>query len=190
MSLSQKPGPPILIDTPRFRARSVRASDATQAIADWFADPGRVGPLNLPPRVLSLPDLRRFFDSIDNRSRFLVALIDRKADRITGFAHVEFSALHRVSRVAFLNGPNDVASRRALIVISRPFLADQFRRLGAEKIVSQILSDNTAMCGLLDRLGFRREGLLRAQVRSPGGGRLDQVFFGLLPDELCRPSHS
>lgn len=39
------PGPPVLIDTPRFRARSVRAADASQAIADWFADPARVGPL-------------------------------------------------------------------------------------------------------------------------------------------------
>jgi RimJ/RimL family protein N-acetyltransferase len=187
VSQSSPSGPPILIDAGRFRARSVRAADATQAIADWFADPDRVGPLNLPPRVLSLADLRRLFDSFDNRTRFLVALIDRKAERVTGFVHVEFSPLHRVSRVAFLNGPNDLTARRALVAISRPFLADQFRRLGAEKIVSQILLDNLAMCGFLDQLGFQREGLLRAQVRKPGGGRLDQVFFGLLPGELSQP---
>jgi RimJ/RimL family protein N-acetyltransferase len=181
------PAPPVLVDTPRFRGRSVRPTDATQDIADWFADPDRVGPLNLPPRRLSLPDLRQFFASFDNRSRFLVALIDRRTERITGLVHVEFSPLHRVSRVAFLNGPNDVTARRALVAISQPFLADQFRRLGAEKIVSQILVSNAAMCRLLDRLGFRREGVLRAQVRAPGGGRLDQVFFGLLQGELQSP---
>ena len=34
--------PPVLINAAGFRARSVRASDATQEIADWFADPQRV----------------------------------------------------------------------------------------------------------------------------------------------------
>jgi RimJ/RimL family protein N-acetyltransferase len=182
-----KPAPPILIDTPRFRARSVRPTDASQSIADWFADPARVGPLNLPPRRLTLPELRSFFAGFDNRSRMLAVLIDRRTERITGLVHVEISLLHRHARVAFLNGPNDIAARRALVAISQPFLADLFRRAGAEKLASYILTDNTAMCGLLDRLGFRREGLLRSQVRTPSGTRLDQIVFGLLPGELRAP---
>jgi RimJ/RimL family protein N-acetyltransferase len=186
------PGPPVLIDTPRFRARSVRASDASQDIADWFADPARVGPLNLPPRQLSLPELRRFFDSFDNRSRFLVALIDKAPgkttdsgpDRITGFYHAEFHGPHRTSRISFLNGPNDATARRAMTVLGLPLLKLQFTRYGIEKIVAQVLTSNETLCRHLDRIGFQREGYLRAQVRAPDGTRRDQVLFGLLPADL------
>lgn len=184
------PGPPVLVDTPRYRARSVRAGDAKQDIADWFADPARVGPLNLPPRTLTLPDLRRFFDSFDNRGRFLVALIDRADGRITGFFHAEFHGVHRTSRIAFLNGPNDANSRRAMATLGKPLLKLQFQRYGIEKIMAQVLASNEVLCRHLDRIGFQREGYLRAQVRSPNGGRLDQVLFGLLPDDLERRGRS
>jgi len=178
------PGPPVLIDTPRFRARSVRSSDASQQIADWFADPVRVGPLNLAPRQLTLPDLRRFFDSFDNRSRFLVALIDKTDDHITGFCHAEFHGLHRTSRISFLNGPNDITARRAITVLALPLLKLQFTRYGIEKVVAQVLTTNTSLSRHLDRIGFQREGHLRAQVRAPDGTRRDQVLFGLLPSDL------
>lgn len=184
------PGPPVLVDTSRYRARSVRSGDAKQEIADWFADPARVGPLNLSPRTLSLPELRRFFDSFDNRARFLVALIDKADDRITGFFHAEFHGLHRTSRIAFLNGPNDVASRRAMAALGWPLLKLQFQRYGIEKIMAQVLASNGVLCRHLDRIGFQREGYLRAQVRAPGGGRLDQVLFGLLPDDLHRQTRA
>jgi RimJ/RimL family protein N-acetyltransferase len=184
LTTTARPAPPVLIDTPRFRARSVRATDARQDIADWFADPARVGPLNLTPRQLSLPDLRRFFDSFDNRSRFLVALIDKGTERITGFCHAEFHGPHRTSRISFLNGPNDAASRRAMVALAVPLLKLQFARYGIEKTVAQVLTDNTSLCRHLDRIGFQREGFLRAQVRAPDGTRRDQVLFGLLPADL------
>jgi RimJ/RimL family protein N-acetyltransferase len=157
-------------------------------IADWFADPARVGPLNLAPRQLTLPELRRFFDSFDNRSRFLVALIDKApgsgADRITGFYHAEFHGAHRTSRISFLNGPNDTTARRAMTVLGLPLLKLQFTRYGIEKIVAQVLTSNETLCRQLDRIGFQREGYLRAQVRAPDGTRRDQVLFGLLPTDL------
>jgi RimJ/RimL family protein N-acetyltransferase len=187
--VSAKPtaaAPPVLINAAGFRARSVRASDATQEIADWFADPQRVAPLNLIPRTLPLPELRRLFDSFDNRTRFLVALIDKADDRICGFYHAEFNAQHRLSRISFMNGPNDATARRAMIALGHPLLEVQFRRYGIEKIAAQVLTTNTPICRHLDRLGFQREGFLRAQVRGPGGVRLDQVLFGLLPTDLRR----
>ncbi|WP_309664410.1 GNAT family protein [Tabrizicola sp.] len=187
MTANAASGPPVLIDTPRFRGRSARPSDATQDIADWFSDPDRVGPLNMPPRKLAVPDLRRFLAGFDNRSRFLVALIDKQDDRLCGFYHAEFNALHRISRISFLNGPNGPQARKAMIALGYPLLDLQFRRFGMEKIVAQVLAGNLPVCRHLDRLGFQREGYLRGQVRAPGGaGRLDQVLFGLLPGDLRR----
>lgn len=179
-----KPAPPVLVDTPRFRGRSVRPTDATPEVAAWFADPARVGPLNLPPRQMTVPDLRRFFDSFDNRSRFLIALIEKDSDRLCGFLHAEFHPLHRLSRISFLSGASDVAARRAVLALSSPLIAVQFTRYGIEKIVAQVLATNRPIATLLDRLGFRREGYLVGQVRSPDGtARLDQILFGLLASD-------
>jgi RimJ/RimL family protein N-acetyltransferase len=176
--------PPVLVDTPRFRGRGVRPTDATAEIAGWFADPARVGPLNLPPRQLTIPELRRFLDTFYNRSRFLIALIEKDSDRLCGFLHAEFSPLHRLSRISFLSGATDTVARRAVLALSPPLIATQFNRYGIEKIVAQVLTTNTPICALLHRLGFRREGYLNGQVRSPdGSGRLDQVLFGLLASD-------
>lgn len=173
-----------MVNATRYRARSVRASDASQEIANWFADADRVAPLNLQPRQLDLSDLRRFFTSFDDRSRFLLALIDKQSDRICGFVHAEILALHRISRISFLNGPNDQTARRALVSLAPLLLDLQFRRYGVEKVSAHVLAQNVTLCRYLDRLGFVREGYLRAQVRAPGGARLDQVLFGLLPADL------
>lgn len=180
-------GSPVLVNVGGFRARSVRPTDATQEIADWFADPSRIGPLNLPPRRLALPDLRQFFAGFDNRSRFLLAMIDSSTDRICGFCHAEFSPLHRSSRISFMMGQTGFRASRAVVALALPLIDLQFRRHGIEKITAQVLTGNAAVCHLLDRLGFQREGLLRAQVRSPQGARLDQVLFGLLPGEARQP---
>lgn len=65
-----------------------------------------------------------------------------------------------------------------------PLLKLQFARYGIEKIVAQVLTTNLSLCRQLDRIGFQREGFLRAQVRAPDGTRRDQVLFGLLPSDL------
>jgi RimJ/RimL family protein N-acetyltransferase len=71
-----------------------------------------------------------------------------------------------------------------MAALGRSLLSLQFTRYGIEKIVAQVLTTNVTLCAHLDALGFQREGFLRAQVRAPGGGRLDQVLFGLLPADL------
>ncbi len=181
----RNPGPPVLIDLPRFRARSVRASDASQEIADWFADAERVAPLNMAPRRLSVPDLRRFFASFDNRTRYLVALLAKPDEAPCGFFHSEIDPTHRVSRISYLNGPNHVSARRAMACLGLPLLRLQFRRTIVEKVVAQVAQSNVAIATHIERIGFKREGLLRAQVRSwTGEGRIDQIFYGLLPDDL------
>jgi len=44
--------------------------------------------------------------------------------------------------------------------------------------------ENTASQRVAEKVGFVREGILRAHLRHPDGRRRDSVMFSLLPDEL------
>jgi RimJ/RimL family protein N-acetyltransferase len=45
--------------------------------------------------------------------------------------------------------------------------------------------DNVASQRVAEKVGFRREGVLRAHLRHPDGRIRDSVMFSLLPGELC-----
>ncbi|MBQ1074664.1 GNAT family N-acetyltransferase [Micromonospora sp. C31] len=59
-----------------------------------------------------------------------------------------------------------------------------FGPAGLARLVAGTVPDNTASHGVLERVGFRREGLLRGRLPGLSGTRLDDLVFGLLPDEL------
>lgn len=53
-----------------------------------------------------------------------------------------------------------------------------------EKLVILTLPTNRHVVSLLKRFGFHEEGYLRQEVRSlAGSGRLDQIRFGMLPQD-------
>lgn len=58
-----------------------------------------------------------------------------------------------------------------------------FRELGMERIQALMHPDNPHSAGVLERLGFRREGLLR-RYRAGDAGREDRVLYSVLPGEL------
>ena len=58
-----------------------------------------------------------------------------------------------------------------------------FEALGLERIEADVDPRNAASLGLLERMGFKREGLLRARWRVAGEVQ-DSAFYGLLRGEL------
>jgi len=62
-------------------------------------------------------------------------------------------------------------------------LAYGFGELALERVEADVDPRNAASCRLLERLGFQREGLLRARWRV-AGEVTDSVIFGLLRGEL------
>jgi ribosomal-protein-alanine N-acetyltransferase len=58
-----------------------------------------------------------------------------------------------------------------------------FRELGMERVQGLVHPENPRPAEVLQRLGFRREGLLR-DYRAAKSGREDRILFSVLPDEL------
>jgi RimJ/RimL family protein N-acetyltransferase len=62
-------------------------------------------------------------------------------------------------------------------------------RWGLDELALQRLDlitdpDNAASQRVAEKVGFRREGVLRAHLRHPDGRIRDSVMFSLLPGEL------
>jgi ribosomal-protein-alanine N-acetyltransferase len=55
-----------------------------------------------------------------------------------------------------------------------------FRALGMERVQALVHPDNTRSAGVLERLGFRRQGRLR-RYRVGAAGREDRVLFSVVP---------
>jgi RimJ/RimL family protein N-acetyltransferase len=63
-----------------------------------------------------------------------------------------------------------------------------FESLGLERLQITADPENLASQRVAEKLGFRREGVLRSHLRHPDGRRRDSVMFSLLPGELREES--
>ncbi|PZF90476.1 GNAT family N-acetyltransferase [Micromonospora deserti] len=59
-----------------------------------------------------------------------------------------------------------------------------FGPAGIARLAAGTMPENTASHRVLERVGFRREGLLRGRLPGLDGTRIDDLIFGLLPGEL------
>ena len=59
-----------------------------------------------------------------------------------------------------------------------------FEELEMERLELMTDPDNHASQRVAEKVGFRREGVLRSHLLHPDGRRRDSVLFSLLPGEL------
>jgi ribosomal-protein-alanine N-acetyltransferase len=82
----------------------------------------------------------------------------------------------------------DEARGRGVATRAVGLLVDwSFRELGMERVQGLVHPDNPRSARVLERLGFRREGVLR-DYRAGKTGREDRILFSVLPDELVLPA--
>jgi RimJ/RimL family protein N-acetyltransferase len=61
-----------------------------------------------------------------------------------------------------------------------------FEHAGVVRVIAGTAPDNAASARVLQRAGFQREGYQRARLPGPGGTRIGDVLFALLPEDLHR----
>jgi RimJ/RimL family protein N-acetyltransferase len=78
----------------------------------------------------------------------------------------------------------ETARRRGVASRAMGLLIDwSFRELGMERVQALVHPDNPPAAAVLERLGFKWEGLLR-RYRAGDDGREDRVLYAVLPGEL------
>lgn len=164
--------------------RRARASDAT-LISSWrgMEELRRFQPfVPLPPAILRRRLNREGAASLDNESGYRITWIVEVDGNAAGWVSLfNIDWVHRTATLSFNVAPwaqrKGVGSRGVAQVLDRALGPGRLRRVEADCDV-----DNEASQRLLERLGFQREGRLRALVAMPQGRR-DFYLYSVLSEE-------
>jgi [ribosomal protein S5]-alanine N-acetyltransferase len=179
-----KPIPFPTLATARLRLRQFREDDA-DAMHECFANPEAMRFWNTPvhlKRIETERAVRRFVDCTPSYYRFWAAA-DAKTDRAIGMVNYHDGYI-RSKRVAIGYIVNPAEQRRGLGAEAvSAMLKFCFGELGLHRAQAFIHPDNAASLALAEKLGFRREGRLRENLRVGDEWR-DDLLYALLADEF------
>lgn len=172
-----------VLATPRLRLRQFRADDV-DAMHACFADAEAMRFWNQPTytkRIETERSVRSFVDCTPSYYRFW-AVADAGTDRCLGL--VNYHDGHIRSRRASIGYMIDPALHRQGIATEAvtAMLDFCFSGLGLHRLQAFIHPDNRASIRLIEKLGFRREGLLRDNLRVGEAWR-DDLLYALLAAE-------
>jgi RimJ/RimL family protein N-acetyltransferase len=152
--------------------------DDVPAIARACQDPEIQRWIPVIPRPYTEEDARTFVLADDLGHQFAITESATLAGSI-GMRVNQF----RVGHIGYWCAPEARArgiTTRALRLVSRWGLEE----LGLGRVELITDPDNTASQRVAEKVGFRREGILRSHLLHPDGRRRDSVMFSLLPNEL------
>jgi len=169
-----------VLTTDRIRLREFRADDR-RALFDLFGDPGVTRYWSFPAWT-DVAQADAFLASDDDPSMIAWAMADRDSDELIGTTTI--AHLHReqgrgeigfsLRRAYWKRGLAREAAARAIDY--------GFDELALRRFEADADPRNAASLALLDSLGFRREGLLRARW-FVAGEECDSIVLGLLARE-------
>lgn len=174
-----------VLGTDRLRLRPVRRTDA-EAILTVFGDDAAMRYWSHEP----LPDLDAAHAYIDrmetgfvSRSLFQWVIADRAADGLMGTVTVyQWDRDNRHAEVGFMLGRAHWGRGYAQEAV-RAVLRFALEAMDLHRVEADTHPDNAASLRLLERLGFRREGLLRERWFTYGAWS-DSVLLGMLRAEF------
>jgi RimJ/RimL family protein N-acetyltransferase len=174
----------MLIETERLLLRRFRRDDAA-TLAEYRSDPdvARYQSWDAPFSLLRAETaVANFMASDPDKAGWFQYAVERTADRVLiGDVAVH---LHENLRQAEIGFTLAVAYQKQGYATEavRAVLDRLFRVQGLHKVTGECDARNVASAGLMERLGFVREGLLRQQTFIKGEWT-DDLIYGLLASE-------
>lgn len=164
--------------------RAWRLEDAP-AVTAACQDPDIAHWIPFVPRPYTLEDaqtyLRECVDSGDERHPF--AVVDAETGELLGSIDMGLNSFRYRGHIGYWVAPH--ARGRGVCTRALRLLAEwALDELGLERLELITDPDNVASQRVAEKVGFRREGMLRSHLRHPDGRLRDSVMFSLLPGEL------
>jgi RimJ/RimL family protein N-acetyltransferase len=174
----------VLIATERLTLRRFRASDARR-LAEYRSDPAvaRYQSWDAPfPVERAVVAVRNFAaGSPDVAGHFQYAIELTGDALLIGDVYVRLHDNLKQAEIGFTLDRAYQGKGYATEAVGA-VLDRLFRRQGLHKVTGECDARNTASAALMERLGFRREGLLRQQTFIKGEWT-DDLLYGLLAGE-------
>ena len=184
--MAKQPAPHPILSTPRLRLRQFRAEDA-DAMHRCFTDAEAMRFWHHPVHTKRLETertVRRCVDCTPSYYRFW-AVADAKTDRCLGLVTYHHGHIrNKRVEIGYIIDPAHHKKGIATEAVSA-MLDFCFGELGLHRAQAFMHPGNAASVALIEKLGFRREGLLRDHLRVGDFWR-DDVLYGLLGTEWGR----
>ncbi len=124
--------------------------------------------------------LRGCRDADDSRHAF--AIVDATEGRLSGSIDMRVNAM-RTGHIGYWVAREARGCGVCTAALGR-LCRHAFEDLGLERLELITDPDNVASQRVAEKVGFRREGVLRSHLVHSDGRRRDSVMFSLLPGEL------
>ena len=183
LNMDWRPGEPLLLETERFRLRSLTPEDATRTYIGWWNDPQVQEGLNFPARGWGLQHAVKHILQFDNRTRFHLGIFCKETDRMIGFFAAFPNLKTLVAKTNIVIGEKDWWGKNVVQEVRGRMLSFLFEVMEMEKVKGEIQGRNYASIFNYKAMGFTCEGVLRNELLHFDGGRTDLFIFGLLRDE-------
>jgi RimJ/RimL family protein N-acetyltransferase len=176
-----------VLESSRLRLRPYRASDAAAMFA-LYSDPRVMRYWSFPPwSAIAQAEayLERVLGEMAEGRVLPWAVALRDDDLLVGTTTLfSLNPEQRRAEVGYSLSPAEQGRGLAAEAL-RVALAHAFDEVGLLRVEADVDPRNAPSCRLLERLGFRREGLLRARWHV-AGEVCDSAFHGLLAPEFVR----
>jgi [ribosomal protein S5]-alanine N-acetyltransferase len=187
VDMAKKSVPHPMLSTHRLRLRQFRVED-TDAMHLCFADPDAMRFWNHPVHTKLIDTeraVKRFVDCTPSYYRFW-AVADTKTDRCLGMVNYHDGHI-RSRRVAIGYIINPAHHQKGIATEAVSAMLDFcFGELGLHRAQAFVHPDNTASRKLVEKLGFRCEGLLRDNLRVGDAWRDDMLYALLKTDHRSK----
>lgn len=173
------------LESPRLRLRPYRQDDA-RAVYALYSDPVVTRYWSFPAwtRREQASDYLAARMALETPAVYAWAMAEREGDRLIGTTTLfSLSGPHKRAEIGYSLLPARQGQGLATEAL-RTVLGHAFGPLGLERIEADVDPRNEASWRLLEKLGFRREGLLRNRWRVDGEV-CDSFLYGLLREEYA-----
>jgi ribosomal-protein-alanine N-acetyltransferase len=181
--MAKKPAPHPMLSTARLRLRQFRTED-TDAMHECFADPEAMRFWNRPAHTKRIETERTVHNCIECTPSYyrFWAVAEAETDRCLGLVNYHDGHI-RNKRVAIGYIIHPARQRQGIATEAvSAVLGFCFGELRLHRVQAFIHPDNTGSRRLVEKLGFRSEGLLRDNLRVGDVWR-DDLLYALLETE-------
>lgn len=186
MTAPWKLGQPLQLETAHYLVRSMKPEDVTPDYLAWTQDEEIMYGVNSAPGRMTMPDLHRYVAKFNNRNSFHLGVFLKDTGRLIGFYSIYWEQRHNIAGTNVVIGDRDYWGKGVVLETRAAIIDFLFGRLKVAKVWGSPMARNFSSVFNYKAQGFRCEGVLKRHRVSPKGERLDQLMFGLFPEEWAR----
>jgi RimJ/RimL family protein N-acetyltransferase len=183
VSANWKPGEPVVLDTAHYLVRSMKPEDVTEDYLAWTKDEEIMYGVNSAPGRMTMADLHRYVAKFNNRTSFHLGIFVKETGRLIGFYSIYWERRHNIAGTNVVVGDRAYWGKNVVLETRAAIIDFLFDRLKVAKVWGSPMARNIPSVFNYRAQGFKAEGVLKRHRVSPKGERLDQIMFGLFPED-------